>query len=107
MSQVKKQQQNLTAIIRDKKGRILSIGKNSYVKTHPFQAKMARSVGRDLAVFLHAEIAAIVACSDISKAYSIEVIRTMKDGSLGLAKPCNICMRAFEKIIPNIKIIHS
>ena len=35
----------ITAIIYDKKGRVLSIGQNSYIKTHPYQAKIAKQVG--------------------------------------------------------------
>lgn len=83
--------QNITAIIYDKKGRILSIGKNSYVKTHPLQAKLAAKAGDPKAVYLHAEIDAIVRCKDLQKAHTIEVLRIGKDGTLLPAKPCKIC----------------
>ena len=89
--------QNITAIIRDKRGRILAIGKNSYIKSHPLQAKHARRVGKKDSIYLHVEIAAIVQIEDISKAHSIEVIRVRKDGSLGISKPCAICMDALNK----------
>ena len=52
-----KKQQDVTAIIYDKRGRILSIGKNSYVKTHPLQARYATEVGLCEQVFLHASTA--------------------------------------------------
>lgn len=91
-----KQRQNITAIIRDKKGCVLSIGKNTYIKTHPLQAKFAAKVGNPKAVFLHAEIAAIVKCRDLSKAHSIEVIREGKNGELMLAAPCKICTAAIK-----------
>lgn len=69
----------------------MSIGKNSYVKTHPLQAKLAARAGDPKAVFLHAEIDAIVRCKDINKAHTIEVLRIGKDGKLLPAKPCKIC----------------
>lgn len=99
--------QDLTAIIRDKRGNVLAIGKNSYIKTHPFQAKLAKRNSRQEAIFLHAEIAAVVACKNIDKAYSIEVMRTMKDGSLGLAAPCEICMDAIKNFTPIKRILYS
>lgn len=91
----KVKQYNLTAIITDKRGNILSIGKNSYVKTHPLQAKYAKRAGKDGAIFLHAEIAAIVKCKDLSKAHKITVMR-IENGKELLAKPCKICMDAIQ-----------
>ena len=96
--------QNITAIIRDKRGRILAIGKNSYIKSHPLQAKHANKVGRSKAIYLHAEIAAIVQLKNLNQAYSIEILRPLKDGSLGASKPCPICMSAI--IATPIKIIN-
>jgi len=96
-------EQNLTAIIYDKKGRILSIGKNSYTKTHPFQALHAKKQNMPERIFLHAEVSAIVRCSDISKAHKMLIIRTNKEGRHMYAKPCNICMSAIESV--NIKQI--
>jgi tRNA(Arg) A34 adenosine deaminase TadA len=88
---------NLTAIITDKKGNILAVGKNSYIKTHPLQAKYAKRLGKENAVFLHAEIAAIVRCKDISKAYKITVMR-IENGKAMSAKPCEICMEAIKDV---------
>ena len=88
--------QDITAIIYDRRGRVLSIGKNSYVKTHPLQAKYATRVGLPEKQFLHAEIAAIVRCRDLARAYKIEVLRVGRDGSLLLAKPCPVCQSAIE-----------
>jgi len=36
--------QNITAIVYDRKGRVLAVGKNSYTKTHPVQAKFAQKI---------------------------------------------------------------
>ena len=44
------------AIITDKRGEILSVGTNSYTKTHPLQAAFAAAYGEESRVFRHAEI---------------------------------------------------
>jgi tRNA(Arg) A34 adenosine deaminase TadA len=88
---------NLTAIITDKRGNILSIGKNSYIKTHPMQAKFAKKNGKEGAIYLHAEIAAIVKCKDIKNAHKITVMR-IENGIEKIAKPCNICMAAITSV---------
>lgn len=86
--------QSLTSIIYDKRGRILSIGKNSYTKSHTLQAYHANKVGLPLKIFIHSEIDAIVKCKDLTKANSIKVFRTNSVGEYMLAKPCKICMSA-------------
>jgi tRNA(Arg) A34 adenosine deaminase TadA len=88
--------QNITAIIQDRKGRVLSIGKNSYDKTHPKQKQHALLLGLPDKVFLHAEIAAIVKCKSLEKAYKITITRINKKGEPALAKPCPICQSAIE-----------
>jgi tRNA(Arg) A34 adenosine deaminase TadA len=87
--------QIISAIVYDKRGRILSTGQNSYTKTHTLQAKIAERVGISGKHFMHAEIAALVKC-DWDKAYRIFVSRYGKDGRPLLAKPCRICMAAIE-----------
>ena len=87
---------NVSAIIVDKRNRILSIGKNSYVKTHPLQAKHAKRVGKENAIFLHAEIQAIIKCRNIEDAHKIIVARYDSKGQPRLAKPCDICMDALR-----------
>jgi tRNA(Arg) A34 adenosine deaminase TadA len=91
-----KTRQNITAVIYDKRGRVLSIGKNQYLKTHPLQAKYACMVGQSEKVFLHAEIHAIVRCRKLHKAYKILVSRWDKNGKALLAKPCLICQSAIK-----------
>ena len=98
------QKQDVTAFIYDKRGRIIAIGKNSYVKTHPMQFKYANMVGEPNKVFLHAEVAAIAACKDISKAHRMLVVRKTKSGNFGSAKPCSICAEAIKNETP-IQII--
>jgi len=93
----RRQTQDITAIIYDKKGRILSIGKNSYVKTHPKQALHAARVGRPEKVFLHAEMDAIIRCRDLTKAHRILVSRVSRKGKYANAKPCPICQDAINE----------
>ena len=92
----RKQQQDVSAVIYDRKGRVLSVGFNSYVKTHTLQAKHAEKVGLPDKQFLHAEVHAITKCKDISKAHKIFVARYGKNGQPLLAKPCPVCQSAIE-----------
>lgn len=94
----------VTAIIYDKRGNILSIGKNSYIKTHTLQAKFAAKAGNSEAIFLHAEIDAIVKCRKIDKAHKIAVFRYDANGNPANSAPCKICKKAIEELT-NIKII--
>jgi len=94
----------ITAFIYDKRGNILSIGKNSYVKTHPLQAMFAKKVGEEHKVFLHAEIHAIIRCANLDRAHRIAVFRYNEAGGAVLAKPCKICLAAIRNHT-NIKII--
>lgn len=93
---VLKNRQEVTALIYDKRGRVLSIGKNSYVKTHPLQAHHAHKVGLSDKLFLHAEVHAIARCKDLTKAYKIVVTRWDKQGQPANAKPCPICQSAIQ-----------
>jgi tRNA(Arg) A34 adenosine deaminase TadA len=88
--------QSVAAIIYDKRGRVLAIGKNSYTKTHPMMVLHANKVGRPQKIFLHAEIHAIVRCKDLSKAHKIVVMRFDKKGNPMNAAPCPVCQSAIE-----------
>ena len=83
---------NITATIFDKHGRVISIGHNSYVKTHPLQAQLAQKAGTAKKIFLHAEVAAIIkAGKRIRKAHTIYITRYDAGGSPVNACPCPIC----------------
>jgi tRNA(Arg) A34 adenosine deaminase TadA len=88
--------QSISAIIYDKRGKVLSIGYNSYIKTHPLQAEHAKKVGLEEKVFLHAEVHAIVRCKDLSKAHRIFISRWNKSGNPMYAKPCPVCISAIK-----------
>jgi tRNA(Arg) A34 adenosine deaminase TadA len=80
-----------------KRNKIISFGHNKK-KTHPLQNKFNK---HPQAIYLHAEIDAI---KNALKRLSVEdlagstlyIVRTKKDGSEGLAKPCSGCMQAIE-----------
>jgi tRNA(Arg) A34 adenosine deaminase TadA len=91
-----RQKQIITAIIYDKKGRVLSIGQNDYEKTHPMMFKYGKQVGMPERIYLHAEIAAITRCIDMKKAHRMLITRFTKDGKPALAKPCPICESAIK-----------
>lgn len=99
----KRQQQHVTAMLYDKRGRLLSVGHNSYIKTHTVQARAAKAVGKPDSIYLHAEVAAIVKCANIEYAHKIVVLRFTKDGEPALARPCAICQRVIAST--NIKVI--
>lgn len=87
---------NITAFAYDRKGRLLSVGRNSYVKTHPLQARAAKEVGEDYKIFLHAEVAALVKIKDWTRVNKLVVTRYSKSGEPLLAKPCRVCQRVIK-----------
>jgi len=93
----------IIAIIYDKRGRILSVGRNNYLKTHPLQAKHARLLGNEERKYLHAEIHAITLCRYLGRAHRISVTRHNSNGDPALAAPCPICASAIRSA--GIKII--
>jgi len=105
MKAVKKarRQYSISATIFDKRGRAISHGENSYTKTHPYQVKMSKLVGKPEAIYLHAEIAALVKLKDWSRAHKIVIERYDEEGNPRLAKPCPACLRALRDA--GIKII--
>lgn len=88
---------NIIAIITDKRGKVLSVGENSYKKTHPIQKKFAAMNGLPQKQFVHAEISALIKCKNIKDAHQIKVIRKHKNGNPANAKPCVICQSAIKE----------
>jgi tRNA(Arg) A34 adenosine deaminase TadA len=87
--------QAITAQVYDRRGRLLSTGKNSYSKTHPRQAALGAKVGQPLRIFLHAEISALIRCR--GEPYKIKITRLDAAGLPRLAKPCPICELAIQE----------
>jgi len=79
----------------DHHNNIISIGENSYQKTHPMQSKFSIKTGNHDREYLHAEIASLV--KNRSAAESIMVIRMTSSGSIKMARPCNICNLALRE----------
>ena len=68
---------------------------NSYTKTHPFQAFLAKIAGQDEKQFLHAEIAAILAAGG-KEINCLNIYRRDALGNYANAKPCIICQLAIK-----------
>ena len=86
--------QEVTALAYDRKGNLLSIGRNSYTKTHPMQARYAKLSGRPNAIYLHAEVSALVRAR--GKVHKLVVMRYGADGEPVLSKPCPACQLAIK-----------
>lgn len=96
LSQPSSKHYSIKATVYDKRGRILSIGYNSYIKTHPRMYELANQVNQPYKIFLHAEIAALVKIRS-GIPYKILIERYSKDGSPKLAAPCLVCMEAIAQ----------
>ena len=90
-----KARQNIIAYCFDKRGRLISTGRNSYVRTHPLQKHFAEKVGHHGKEFIHAEIDAILKAKG-KQINSIHIVRLDSKGKARLAKPCPICMEAIQ-----------
>jgi len=86
----------ITATVYDKRGRVLSTGINSAIKTHPEQSRLASIAGLPQKVYLHAEIAALIRVR-YGVPYRIMIERYGKQGEPRLAKPCLICELAIQQ----------
>lgn len=80
------------AVVYRKK--IVGLGTNKK-KSHPFQKEYSHN---EDAIFFHAEVSAIHSATrevstELFKKSDIYVIRLLKNGKLGLAKPCSGCSR--------------
>ena len=79
----------------DRKGRLLSIGHNQYMKSHPLQKAYAIRAGLPVKDKLHAEIQCLVRSGD-KPVHRLAVERYLKDSSMALAKPCPVCQEAIK-----------
>lgn len=90
-----KGQHRLVAAAYDKKGNLLSVGYNSYTKSHPKQAAVAKRAGLPLKEYLHAEVASLIRCKETP--YSLYVCRIDAKGSITNASPCPVCQLAMKE----------
>lgn len=89
------------AIALNKKGKIISEAYNSYEKTHPMQAKFAKSVGKPDKIFLHAEMHALIKAK--AQVHKMIIVRIGADDNTQNAKPCSICEAAMK--LHGVKLI--
>ena len=74
------------------KNRLLSVGQNSYTRSHPKQASLAKRAGEPEKVYLHAEVSALLKCLRIKQqVVLLEIERYGASGKMLLARPCSIC----------------
>lgn len=85
---------DITAFAYDKRGKLLSVGRNSYVKTHPLQAKFAKESGNTHAVYLHAELSALLKARQ--QVHKLVVFRYDSKGKPANSKPCAACQLALK-----------
>jgi deoxycytidylate deaminase len=84
----------IIACALDKKGKVLSMKTNDYDCSHPLQKHFAVQVGRPEAIFLHAEIATLIAAKKV--VHKLLIARVDCEGNPLPAKPCPICEKAIE-----------
>lgn len=96
-------QQNLIAMVYDKRGKLLAMGQNSYTRTHTLQAKYAEKSGNPEKIYIHAEIDALIKAQRRGKMHKMVIMRMGRSGRYLNAKPCESCQLAIEDF--GIKII--
>ena len=89
------QRYQIAAIITDKRNKVLSIGWNSYRKSHPTQLFWAQKSRNKSKIYFHAEIMALVKCKE-GIPNAIYIARVGKRGESRIAKPCDICRNALR-----------
>lgn len=97
-------QQRIVAFVL-RKGKIVAQGFNSYTKTHPRQASLAKAVGQPKREYLHAEVSALLRAPRDSD--TLVVIRMDRQENLVCAAPCPVCCLAIRRFNPNLKVIHT
>lgn len=95
MSNSTRRKFTIKASTLDSRGRVISTAYNSYTKTHPRQARLAKMVGLECKQHLHAEIAAIIKSKD-RQIHKIKIERYDVNGNPKLAAPCPVCQMAIK-----------
>lgn len=72
----------------DKKGRIISEGRNSYLKTHTIMHRASRKLGLEKD-FIHAEMYCLVMARKAG--YKLYVARVDAEGNPANSEPCLVC----------------
>ncbi|MNQ96233.1 Cytidine and deoxycytidylate deaminase zinc-binding region [compost metagenome] len=93
----------VVAVLTDRKGKVVSVGINSYEKTCAKQGRIAKRLGLDEKVFTHAESHAINQ-DKLMKGYKLTVVRIGARGELCYSAPCPICSERIRQT-KNIKVV--
>lgn len=83
------------ALAIDGSGSIISLAFNSYQKTHPMMKQLASKTKRKEAIYLHAEVSALIKSKGQAK--TIIVSRLTANNNIALARPCPICQMALKQ----------
>jgi deoxycytidylate deaminase len=94
---------NMGAVLLSKSGTVLSLGLNSYTKSHP--RIVLNPNYNEFKLYLHAECAAIYKNHKDNKPYAMIIARLGEDNEFRLAKPCLGCYSEI-KAIPTIKRVY-
>lgn len=89
-----RKQYTIIACALDKKGKVLSMRTNNYKCSHPLQKHFAVLVGKPDAIFLHAEVATLIAAK--KEVHKLLIARIDSNGNPLPAKPCPICEKAIS-----------
>jgi tRNA(Arg) A34 adenosine deaminase TadA len=85
------------AAVYDKHGKLIASGWNK-TKSHPYQSILAKRVNQPSKIYLHAEVAAILAAIKTRRIpHTIIVTRVTRQNTLSMAKPCEICQLAIKE----------
>ena len=98
------------AVFTDKRYNVLSVAGNTYVKTHPRQARWAERRGVPHKQCLHAEIRAAIMLAKSGKANSAKflyVAAVSTSGNILCAKPCVVCQMMLDEQFPDIEVFHT
>lgn len=79
----------ITAFAYNKRGKLLAVGRNSYCKTHPLQARLGKESGRPAAIYIHAETAAVLKSKE--PVHELRIFRYDNEGNPVNSKPCPAC----------------
>lgn len=79
----------------DKRGRVICTRTNTYTTSHPVQKHFAVKVGKPESIYLHAEIATLLAARQ--DVHTLLIARVDSHGNPVTAKPCEICSIAIEQ----------
>jgi hypothetical protein len=83
-----------TALAYNKRGKLIAVAKNSYVKTHPLQAKFGKESGKPNAIYLHAELAVLIKARE--PVHRLVVLRFDSKGTPANSAPCASCQLAIK-----------